>query len=39
VERGRGGVFVESDGLERAEDTHRHERVEADNRISNEERG
>ncbi len=30
---------VESDGLERAKDTHRHERVEADNRISNEERG
>ncbi len=31
------GVSVESDGLERAKDTHRHERVEADNRIRNEE--
>ena len=38
-ERGYGGVFVESDGLERAKDTHRHERVEADNRIRNEESG
>ena len=27
------GVSVESDGLERAKDTHRHERVEADNRM------